>query len=664
MAFDYAKLSTVAEIQKTYRMVVPEYQRGYAWGEEQWCALWEDAKNVMERSHREHYAGAMMVSASESDTSGQVDAELIDGQQRWTSIALMLKALGDDAHSVKYRENDALQTYFDYYILSQQHLSPRLAEYRSYYTRNLETAAEYFFNRAKALDEEQRQRLIEVLLHRFKIFVLGIQPSFDVHVAFETINNRGKPLSTLEKLKNRLIYLAANASDHAAGADATAEVHRCWKGIYKWLGQGHRLLDDDEFLRAHALGWFRHERRADWLGSQLFNEEFSAHTEVEPGEISRYVRSLEHAALWWHRLNEPTLMPGSIARQLTALQRTSSSSSRPLLLWALMRLAGQFPKMNVDPKSETIWCTPFEYLTRQAERFAVLVILANERLANLGQSDIHRSAYALAHPGEPLYPNNAALVPPAPPLDAVRFAGRHMHALVSNRVGSSDELRDSAFSWGGYFEVERVRTVVAERLSKGTGFYNWQFGKLLIYLWEERLRGEKGLPEKRSWETISWDESVEHIYPQTPHAEWDSYIRFDGRSSGNIRRAVTNSLGNLLLLSSRRNSSLSNNPYQTVDSTSGKAERYKHGSYSEVQVAVLCKQWTAVHIAARGIAMWRHAQKTWDFELVSDNARLTDWLPFLFGEHAERIQAGAASGGRRIDGRLLQPWVDKFENRP
>lgn len=661
MAFDNAALSSVAEIRSKYRMVVPKYQRGYAWGEEQWRALWDDAANVAQRSHREHYAGAIMISEARNNTSDPIDVELIDGQQRWASIALLLNALGAEAYPIKYWDNEALQTYFDYHALGQKQLSPRLAKYRSYYTRNLEEAADYFSKRAKELDDDMRNALIKAVLQRFKIFILGIQPSFDVHVAFETINNRGKPLSTLEKLKNRLIYLAANASDRIAGAAASTEIHRCWKEIYSWLGQGSRLLDDDEFLRAHALGWFRHEKRADWLREQLFDKEFSSHADINPCDIERYVRSLEHAALWWHRLSEPMRLPGSVARQLAALQRTSSSSSKPLLLWALIRLAEEFRGLSADSQSEATWCEPFKFLVMQAERFAVLAVLANDRQANLGQSDIYRSAYALAHKGEPIYSHNAAQVPPSAALLAVQFAGSHLEALVSNRVPESDDVRDAQFNWYGYYESERVRTVVSDRLRKGNGFYNWQLGKLLIYLWEEHLRGEKGLPEKRSWETIAWDESVEHIYPQTPHEAWAKDVSFDGRTSHAMRSAVTNSLGNLLLLSGRRNASLSNNPYQLAGTTPGKAKRYALGSYSEVQVASLCKQWTVVQIAARGIAMWRLAQRTWDFEVIPDNARLTEWLPFLFGDQAAKIQAGVASGGRHIDGRALKPWVDKFE---
>jgi hypothetical protein len=661
MAFDNATLSTVADIRRTYRMVVPEYQRGYAWGPEQWRALWDDAVNLEQRNDREHYAGTMMVSVINDGAGGLATAELIDGQQRWTSMALMLSALGDEAYPVQYRDNESLQTYFDYHALGQQHLGPRLAEFESYYTRNLGAAAQYFRQRASDLSQETRTTLTNTLLQRFKIFVLGIRPSFDIHVAFEAINNRGKPLSTLEKLKNRLIFLAANASDGAAGGAANSEIHRCWKGVYKWLGQGRELLDDDDFLRAHALGWFRHQRKADWLTSQLFDNEFDTKAEVAPDKIVQYVRSLERAALWWYRLHEPNSLPGEpVGMQLVKLQRTPWASSKPLLLWALLQIADQIPGLDANPISNLMWCNVFKHLAFQTERFGVLVLLANAMQANVGQSDMNLLAHSLARSSESFRRQNAERDLPSLGLAAVQHAGRYVQALVSNRQQETDNFRDPEFGWPGYFEPSRVSIVVADRLRKQNGFYQWRLGKLMIYLWEEHLRG-KGLPEKKSWESISWDESVEHIYPQNPHPAWSKDVSFDGRTSASLRGAVTNSLGNLLLLSGPRNAGVSNHPYQSEEKLPGKHERYAQGSYSEVQVAMLCKQWTVVQIAARGIAMWRHAQRNWEFEVVADNARLIEWFPLLFGDQSEKILAGAASGGQPIDGRTLQPWVQKFE---
>lgn len=658
MSFNSASLFTVEEVCYKKKFVVPEFQRGYAWQEEHWKALWDDAANLILRSHAQHYAGAIMISAVEDE---QLEVDLIDGQQRLTSIALMLSALGGEAFQMKFKNNEPLQTYYDYYALKHTHLAPSLAQHKSYYARNLAQAAKYFSERALKVTQETRNALIDALLKRFRLFVLVIHTEFDVHVAFETINNRGKPLSTLEKLKNRLIYLSSNAQDKDAGRRAAGEIHRCWKSVYASLGAGKSLLDDDEFLNAHSRGWFKHERKAEWLNSRLFDEEFSAHGEMSPEGIITYVRSLEQAAACWYFINEPDDLPPKVTKQLMSLQKTASASSKPLLLWALIRLANEHPKLIVAPNEDLAWSKPFEHITLEAERFAVLVVLANNRLSNVGQGDLNRSAYALAHPDEPFQANLSNLAEASTSLEAVTFACDHLKSIITNWDDVAQQYLDNRFQWQGYFDSNSVQTVIADRLRKGDGFYAWQFGKLLIYLWEDRLRGERGRPEKKPWDRFAWDESVEHIYPQNPVQQWNKSITLDGRSSKSMRDAVTNSIGNLLLLSRSINSTVSNGAYRASGQNQGKQSHYAGGSYSEMQVARICQDWTVVQIAARGIAMMRSAQKKWNFEVVGAQDKLTDWLPFLFGDQAHRVSEGAYSNGRRIDGRILRRWVDQFE---
>ncbi|WP_370689379.1 MULTISPECIES: GmrSD restriction endonuclease domain-containing protein [Comamonas] len=60
------------------------------------------------------------------------------------------------------------------------------------------------------------------------------------------------------------------------------------------------------------------------------------------------------------------------------------------------------------------------------------------------------------------------------------------------------------------------------------------------------MRGDRGRPVKRTWEKFAWDESIEHIYPQSPHAQWSDDVTVATRSK-RAKSAITNSLGNLLL---------------------------------------------------------------------------------------------------------------------
>jgi uncharacterized protein with ParB-like and HNH nuclease domain len=91
-----------------------------------------------------------------------------------------------------------------------------------------------------------------------------IENDLDVFIAFETMNNRGKPLSNLELLKNRLIYLSTlfpNEED-AEKELLRKNINACWKTIYEYLGKNKkRLLPDDVFLKAHWIMYFAYSRR-------------------------------------------------------------------------------------------------------------------------------------------------------------------------------------------------------------------------------------------------------------------------------------------------------------------------------------------------------------------------------------------------------------------
>ena len=98
---------------------------------------------------------------------------------------------------------------------------------------------------------------------------------FNIFVAFETINNRGRQLSNLEKLKNRLIYLTTLYHDASRVPLQTAitpirkHINDGWAEIYRQMGRNVNLsstgkvavLDDDEFLKTHWILYFQYSRR-------------------------------------------------------------------------------------------------------------------------------------------------------------------------------------------------------------------------------------------------------------------------------------------------------------------------------------------------------------------------------------------------------------------
>src|SRR5262245_66674514 len=90
---------------------------------------------------------------------------------------------------------------------------------------------------------------------------------------FETLNNRGKPLTELEKVKNYLLYLATKLDlpDH----DLAIRVNGAWANILQRLMAAGLTQPDDEdrLLRAHWLMAYDPVAR-NWGGTRSIKERF------------------------------------------------------------------------------------------------------------------------------------------------------------------------------------------------------------------------------------------------------------------------------------------------------------------------------------------------------------------------------------------------------
>ena len=99
------KLSIQELFQRERRYVVPLYQRAYVWNqEEQWEPLWDDVERLAEEQfnnpgselNRSHFIGAIVL--NNVNSGGSISrSEIIDGQQRLTTLQLLLAAIRDCA---------------------------------------------------------------------------------------------------------------------------------------------------------------------------------------------------------------------------------------------------------------------------------------------------------------------------------------------------------------------------------------------------------------------------------------------------------------------------------------------------------------------------------------------------------------------------------------
>jgi hypothetical protein len=104
------KLTIHDLFQKQRCYTVPLYQRSYVWGQsEQWEPLWEDIERQAEAcfvspnipSRHSHFLGAVVLNRQRIVGSSVARSEVIDGQQRLTTLQLFLAALGDFAAAAK-----------------------------------------------------------------------------------------------------------------------------------------------------------------------------------------------------------------------------------------------------------------------------------------------------------------------------------------------------------------------------------------------------------------------------------------------------------------------------------------------------------------------------------------------------------------------------------
>ena len=200
------------------------------------------------------------------------------------------------------------------------------------YTSNLENAKSFFIEKFRDLTINQLEHVYTVVTQKFLFNIYTISTDIDVYVAFETMNNRGKELSHLELLKNRLIYLSTKFDVEPYERDTLRKlINDSWKSIYHYLGKNKlKPLDDDLFLQNHFILYFgevlsgmmngeysfRRIRRAFNYKDFLLDDKFSpknistssnSEGELNISEVKDYAKSLKNSVEVWYQILNPKL---------------------------------------------------------------------------------------------------------------------------------------------------------------------------------------------------------------------------------------------------------------------------------------------------------------------------------------------------------------------
>lgn len=613
---------TVSEVfaQSLYR--IPDFQRGYSWTKEQLGDFWMDLQ-ILQEGTRLHYFGVLTVEDGTQRgpgfdwgyeswlvASGEYKPYVVvDGQQRLTTVLLLIAAIVTDktddtilnyqtidAIRQKYlfRENPSdgtrgsLLTYDDN-DESAAMLRSLLVEHRpiggaqrTLYNRNLTKAFEFFRKKVSDVSQAELESIFRRLTNQFVFNVYKVADDFDVHVTFETMNNRGKRLSTLELLKNRLIYLSTLTQDGPGGNALRKEINDTWRSIYSYLGRDARYpLGDDAFLRSHWIMHFtdlslKPSEYADHLLKSWFTAPKVRSGEVTAHDITNYLRSLGKAAEPWFKLQVPPEVSGAseeIAEWLLRLQWLGWGNGEPVALAALLRESDR-------GRQAEVFCS--------IERFIFLVNRVSSRRSDTQQSTFHKLAKDL-------------------------YAGRLDSGQVSDKIGIVTDGPHGYYRTGGLLEQARILFRDAD------GFYSWNELRYVLYEYEQHLRERaNGTSRLSAYDAMSkkLESSVEHVLPQKPtHACWTSQFAQDGQ----LKRYI-NSLGNLVLINRTKNGQLRNGCFDYkchAVKQDGTKVGYDNGTYSEMEL-VGYGHWDKGTILDRGKRILSFMRTRWNMELPTD----------------------------------------------
>lgn len=581
---------------------IPDYQRGYAWSaDHEFKDLWNDILRVYETGDKEkkHYTGMLALEemgdkAKEHELLIGCNAfYIVDGQQRLTSIIIILQSLinylkEEETNSVPadLLSFDGDSYRFDYsvdrkdgsseFFRNRIYKSEKGVQYDDIYLKNINDAKEFVDERLLKFDASEAERLLEVILNQLVFNIYFIVDGFDVRVTFETMNNRGKKLSNFELLKNRLMYLSTFIREEASSSSnyegrLKKRINEVWKNVYENLSYGTGQYSDDEYLQAHWIVYGCLDKSKgdsyikDILGDFFSIDNGKFHDLVAKKDfkgcynhIIEYIESLDKYSRFWSLIKDPSKKPAADVskNEKLLLGRLSRIASTKFVRPTVMVVAGD--KHLKDEQK----CEFYEALERSLFLNKVIGQSKND------YSSIIKSARDLLH-GE----------------------GGGFEALLSSL--RSGELAVDEGRIRSCFE--RFGAVMKD---KDGFFYSWSGINYFLYEYNESLQikqGEKAVV----WDEVS-AESIEHILPQTPSREyWRivlSPIAFD---EAKIRR-LTNSLGNLLLLSKGENSSVSNFSFpikKKIDVDANKFA-YIYGSRSAQKVAEN-ERWTLEEIKKR-----------------------------------------------------------------
>ncbi|CAG0951626.1 hypothetical protein BURK1_00226 [Burkholderiales bacterium] len=321
--------------------VIPVFQRNYRWEEKEWSKLWESLEAIQAPDKRgNHFMGFLVFVAGLAQPGHHTQFHLIDGQQRLTTLSLLLIALRDVSRTASLR--DLATEIHDYSLvhgnkrqLEHYRLLPKAADQERFlalvdsrtspsgYGRM--ASAHAFFKERIALlgdDETKLRTLYDVVCQRLE-FMCATLESENAYNIFKSLNSTGIPLGPSDLIRN-FVFMHVRPEEHDEFDQDL------WAPLERHFASTSAALDEERFsrfFRDFLMARGRYVAPKDTFAS--FEAAYEA-TDFEPRELAA---ELKRASAWYDVIrSEASDASPNVSRGLKALNALDSSTTYPLLV--------------------------------------------------------------------------------------------------------------------------------------------------------------------------------------------------------------------------------------------------------------------------------------------------------------------------------------------
>lgn len=259
---------TVSQLLEGRLFRIPGYQRAYSWGKNQRSDLFKDIEEA-QRSGRDHFMATVVGLARDKILVGADEfrvIELVDGQQRVTTLVILLKAIekalsSDDTATLKAKGalSDLLVKADEHslVLLQTNHDSSHVfTDYIRHGTISemlVVTAADK--NVIDAIGECERfvstwsangllVDLLATIRNRMSMILHEVADESLVYRVFEVLNSRGLDVKWIDKLKSQLMASIYEHVPVGSRGSGLSEMHVIWQDIYRTIGLDYDNADE------------------------------------------------------------------------------------------------------------------------------------------------------------------------------------------------------------------------------------------------------------------------------------------------------------------------------------------------------------------------------------------------------------------------------------